>query len=344
MYGVRGIPLQWFKSYLTDRQQYVAYNGYNSCKMNISCGVPQGSILGPLLFLIFINDLHNVSEELFFVLFADDSNLLLSGPDVYELCNRLNRELIGIVNWFKINKLCLNIKKTNFMIFCAKNKNYNKDEIQLKVDSIIVEQVDQTKFLGVYIDSRLSWSSHISHVASKISKNIGIITRARKVLNKKTLTTLYYTFIYPYLNYCSTVWGSAPPTKLSKLLSLQKRIVRIISGKPKLSPSRELFTTLRILPVDLLNKFKLSIFCFKFLDGELPNIFDGFITIVSDVHTHYTRSSYLLYITPPRTNYAKHSVQYLAPFTWNSLNPELRKEKCLISFKRKTIDYLLSTL
>ena len=95
--------------------------------MNINCGVPQGSILGPLLFLIFINDLHNVSQDLFFVLFADDSNLLLCGPNVYELCNKLNQELTGVVNWFKMNKLCLNISKTNFMVFCAKNKKYNKN-------------------------------------------------------------------------------------------------------------------------------------------------------------------------------------------------------------------------
>ena len=208
-----------------------------------------------------INDLHNVSQELFFVLFGDDSNLSLSGPNIYKLCEQLNRELIGIVNWFKLNKLCLNVKKTNFMIFCAKNKYYNKGETKLKVDSVPVEQVDETKFLGVYIDTKLNWSSHINHVANKISKNIGVITRARKVLNKKTLITMYYTFIYPYLNYCCTVWGSASSTHLSKLITLQKRIVRMISGKPRLFPSRELFINLRILAVDLLNRFKLILFC-----------------------------------------------------------------------------------
>merc|ERR1712237_137959 len=102
------------------------------------------------------------------------------------------------------------------------------------VDNITVDLVYQTKFLGVFIDSKLSWTSHINHVASKISKSIGIITKARKLLNPKTLTGLYYTFIYPYLNYCCTVWGISPESHLSKLHVLQKRIVRIISGKPKL--------------------------------------------------------------------------------------------------------------
>ena len=165
------------------------------------------------------------------------------------------------------------------MVFCAKNKYYCKEQLTITVDNIPVDQVDKTKFLGVYIDSKLNWNPHIHYVANKISKSIGIICRARKVLNKDTLVTLYYTFIYPYLNYCCTVWGCSPPTHLSKLLILQKRIVRTISGKPKLFPSRDLFVDLRILPVDLLNKFKLCMFCFKYLNNELTVIFDNFITV-----------------------------------------------------------------
>ena len=167
-YGVRGLPLQWFSSYLTNRKQYVSYNGYDSLHLDILCGVPQGSIVGPLLFLIFINDLHNVSEKLFFILFADDSNLLLSGTDVNDLCKQMNHELTNVVNWFKLNKLCLNVKKTNFMIFSAKNKPYSGSELSISVDNVPVDLVYQTKFLGVFIDSKLSWTSPINHVASKI--------------------------------------------------------------------------------------------------------------------------------------------------------------------------------
>ena len=168
----------------------MSYDGHNSSHLDIVCGVPQGSILGPLLFLIFVNDLYNVSEKLFFILFADDSNLLLSGPNVNDLCEQMNAELISVVNWFKMNKLCLNVKKTNFMIFCAKNKMYSKGELRIIVDNATVEQVDQTKFLGVHIDSKLNWTAHIDHVATKISKNIGSITRAKKLLYKQTLTGL----------------------------------------------------------------------------------------------------------------------------------------------------------
>ena len=310
--------------------------------MSISCGVPQGSILGPLLFLVFINDLHNVSEKLFFILFADDSNLLLSGPNVNDLCEQMNAELINVVNWFKINKLCLNVKKTNFMIFCAKNKGFSTNELSIKVDNAIVEQVFQTKFLGVLIDSKLNWISHINYVAVKISKSIGIITRARKLLGQKTLIGLYYTFVYPYLNYCCTVWGIDPESHLSKLNLLQKRIVRIISGKPRLFPSSGLFSCLNILPIQKLNLFKLSMFCYKSKMLALPGIFDDFLTPVRNIHNHCTRGSHLYFINTPRTVYGQNSVRYKAPFIWNSLSVDMQNENCEKSFKKKMMSYLVS--
>ena len=227
-----------------------------------------------------------------------------------------------------MNKLCLNVKKTNFMVFCAKNKKYSADDLCVTVDNVTVNQVFETKFLGVYIDSKLNWTTHIKHVACKISKNIGIITRARKFLNKKTLTGLYYTFIYPYLNYCCTVWGTAPETHLKKLHILQKRIIRIIAGKPRLYPSENLFKSLRILPIQSLNTFKLSVFCHKWKCNLLPNIFSSFITYEEDFHEYNTRIahnriSHLLYLPKNRTVYADNSVRYQAPLTWNNLSPEL---------------------
>ena len=117
MYGVRGIALNWFKSYLKNRYQYVVYNGERSDKKRITCGVPQGSILGPLLFLLYINDLANVSEKLFALLFADDSNMFLSGKNVDELVNSMNIEMEKVTDWLNVNKLSLNLKKTHYMIF-----------------------------------------------------------------------------------------------------------------------------------------------------------------------------------------------------------------------------------
>ena len=198
--------------------------------------------------------------------------------------------------WSKVNQLCLNIIKSNYILFFAKNKTSANSKYNIQVENITVEQVKQTKFLGVYIDDKLNWSVHINYISNKISKNIGVITRARKMLDQNTTTGLYYTFIYPYLNYCCSVWGLAPATYVSKLHVLQKRILRIICGKPRLSPSLNLFVSLKVLPIVELNKLKLATFCYKFQSQMLPSIFNEYITNVSDIHSHSTRSSTHLYI------------------------------------------------
>ena len=161
--------------------------------------MPQGSILGPLLFLIYINDLSNVCKSMMPLLFADDTNLFKSGKDSNLMKIEIENELSQISEWLKINKLSLNIKTTQFLIFTSK-KSFCP-EIELNIDGHRIEQTFTTKFLGVIIDSQLSWTSHINYICGKISKGIGIILKARKVFDKETLVTIYYSFIYPYLQY-----------------------------------------------------------------------------------------------------------------------------------------------
>ena len=198
-YGVRGIALEWFRSYLLDRSQYVSYDGVSSSKQRILCGVPQGSILGPLLFLVYVNDLAYIIQELYTIMYADDSNLFNEGPDLHVLEFKMNESLKDISLWLKVNKLSLNIDKTHFLIFKNRRKLIDYEPI-IMIDSKVINRVYSTKFLGVYVDDSLTWKCHIDHVCKKISKGIGILTKARKYLNKRTLQQLYYTFIYPYLS------------------------------------------------------------------------------------------------------------------------------------------------
>ena len=158
-YGVRGCAHKWFSSYLTDRQQFVTYNGMKSQNQVIKCGVPQGSILGPLLFLIYINDLATVCKNTFPILFADDSNLFISGRDSDLIMKTLNEELKEISLWLKANKLSLNIKKTHFMIFSSKNKAH--PNVYINIDGETISENSKTKFLGVIIDNKLCWKDHI---------------------------------------------------------------------------------------------------------------------------------------------------------------------------------------
>ena len=214
-YGIRGNALQWFNSYLTNRYQYVKYNNTPSDMKKITCGVPQGSILGPLLFLLYINDIASVSNILSSILFADDTTLFCSSKNLHELTAIVNNELGNIMQWLNANKLSLNIDKTNFMLFRPKGKNEICPSIHICGANII--EVDSAKFLGIVIDNRLNWVEHVKCISRKIAKGIGIIIKARKSFESETLLNLYNALIFPYISYGIQVWGTAAALHLHRL-------------------------------------------------------------------------------------------------------------------------------
>ena len=196
---------------------------------NISCGVPRGSVLGPLLFLLYINDLPNVSKFLTVILFADDTNVFYSHVDSSILTRVLKTEIDKLSEWFKANKLSLNLDKTKYMLFKSKQKKESLN-INLDINNCEIKQVYEVVFLGVILDEHLSWKPQIAHVANKISKSIGIIFKSSFYLFKECMRTLYFSLVYPYLYYCNLVWPSAYQSNLYRIILLQKRVVRILGG------------------------------------------------------------------------------------------------------------------
>ena len=215
-YGVEDIALNWFKNYLLNRQQYVTFNGHSSAKSSILHGVPQGSILGPLLFLIYINDLALSCKYFFPVLFADDTTLIATHNNFNYLIDSVNNDLSSISKWFQLNKLTLNVKKCNFIIFCNINKSYPKDQAKLYINGIEMTQVKTTKFLGILVDERLDWTNHIDLVCKRLTKMMGILRKVCPFIHPSAHLTLYYSFLFPYLNYCNMVWAATSPTHLKK--------------------------------------------------------------------------------------------------------------------------------
>ena len=225
-YGIRGTPWNWFKSYPGNRKQYVCYSDTLSAIMPITHGVPQRSILGPLLFILYINDLANVSENLFSILFADDTTVLIEGTNINTMIAALNCELAKLTEWLNANKLSINVSNSHYMVFHRSRRKINIGNILL--DTTILSQVTYTKFLGVILDDKLKWTHHISYIKNTISKGMGIILKARKVLKKKVLLQLYHSFVTPYLIYCLEIWGNASDIHLQPLITTQKKLLELL--------------------------------------------------------------------------------------------------------------------
>ena len=296
-YGVVGTSLDWFKSYLYRRKQYVEYNGSKSDMDIISCGVPQGSILGPLLFLIYINDLAEVSNLLFALMFADDSNMFLSGKNPDNLITLMNGEMIKMVDWLNLNKLSLNLKKTHFMLFTKKNDKF-KVTNKLLINNVIIDQAEKTKFLGVIIDPHLSFQKHISYMKGKIARGIGCLRKSRPFLNEKTLKTLYNAMIFPHFTYCIEVWGNNYSKHLEPLMKLQHWAIHVITGTRKYDHVTPLFNRLKLMTLEKIYPYYVLLLMYKFHKNKLPSPISGMFTRNNVIHDRDLRSKNDLHVPP----------------------------------------------
>ena len=342
-YGIRGSALNWFASYLSGRSQFVDFNGYRSSTCQIRCGVPQGSILGPLLFLIYINDICNVSKVLDFILFADDTNIFFSHKDELFLSQTLNSELLSLSEWCKVNKLSINLKKCNFMIFKPRQKRRTLD-ISVVLNNHIIAQTKEVVFLGVILDENLSWKPHILNVSRKISKSIGIIYKSSFCLSAMSLRTLYFSLVYPYLIYCITVWGSTYQTNLKRLITLQKKVIKIISNVPFDAHTDNLFRDHQILKFNDIYLFQTAKFMFLYTKGLLPNTFNNMFTLTNQIHSYNTRNSNCFYVFPCRTNIRRFSIRFRGPQFYNSLNQEIQNCESVGLFSKLLKKCLLAKL
>ena len=204
-YGIRDEELGFFNSYLTDRQQCCSVNNFKSSFKNVKLGVPQGSNLGPLLFIMFMNDLPNCLENAAITMYADDTSASTTIESVSDVEYKLIPDMVKIFDWLKSIKLSLNALKTEFMITGTNRNVHNTtDLIAVRVDGALIRRVNKSRYLGLIVDDRLSWKEHISYISSKVSRNIGILKRVRERVTKETLLIMYGTLIEPYFRYCNT--------------------------------------------------------------------------------------------------------------------------------------------
>ena len=251
-YGVRGQTNDLFKSYLSNRKQYVKIGKSESSYQSINCGVPQGSVLGPLLFLIYVNDIANQSPLGNIRLFADDTNAFVEHENLEQLYENSKIIIEYLYKWFNANKLTVNSSKSSFTIFTTnhiRNTNHFPDNITINNERILISS--STKYLGVTIDQELSWKEHIQELCNKLKGMFSVFYNIRKYLTLDHIKTIYYALIYSRIKYGLVVYGTASNGILEKIQVLQNQLLKVLTGKPYLYGTNKLHNDLKLIKVEI---------------------------------------------------------------------------------------------
>ena len=267
-------------------------------------------------------------------MFADDTNIIYSHKDFKTLISIVNFELYKVSEWFRANKLSLNVKKTNFILFGHKRVPIDYDNYALVIDNNKLEQVSHTKFLGIIIDDKLNWRQHISHICIKISKGLGILNCLKYLFPESVLLILYHSLIYPYMSYCCIIWGCAFISHLNKLLVLQKRAVRLITHSSYRATTGPLFQRLQLLRIMEIHKFQVLVFMYQIKCNLLP-ISCLHYCHVNSASVYSTRFTSYFKLLPYRTITRLHCLSVAGPRLWNSIPDSIKNSASLSLFKRE---------
>ena len=318
-YGIRGITNNWFKSYLSNRRQYVTINGFKSDVAIMKYGVPQGSVLGPLLFIIYINDLNIAIKYCSTRHFADDTNLLITNNNLKQLKKHLNLDLSNLNKWLKANKISLNASKTELLVFRHPNKKITYD-LKVKLNGKRLMQSKFVKYLGLILDSHLNWRYHTDILASKLSRTIGMLCKIRHYVDSNTLRSIYFGIFSSLMTYGSQIWGQFQNKYVNRILKLQDKAVRIINFGLSSDSRNPLYCKSKILKFSDNIKLLNFIFVYDSLKNNLPSILNNNFTRVNRYHTHNTRYAIKNTVALPKIKtqiYGIKSIKFQSSSSWN---------------------------
>lgn len=340
--GIQGTVFEWFKSYLIDRKQKVKFKNIFSKSQEIKYGVPQGSKLGPLLFIIYINDVverlkkSNVKCKLF----ADDMKIYYSSKYLITIESKLNESLKILSDWLKEFQLKININKTHYMILHDKRAQNIRGKCDIKYNDVILNEVKETKYLGVILDDNLTFNENAIFTSKKISQKVNILYRLNNSVSSFTKCMIYKTIIAPHFNYCSTVMINYDDNKINILQKMQNRAIRNILLVNKYTSIKLMLETLGWLSIRQQIIYNTCIFIYKMINKLTPSYLSELIQYNSERCRYKTRNQKLLNIDFTKTHTAEKTIIYKGYNWYNKLPPNVRNEKSLISFKRELKDHI----
>ena len=321
-----------FKSYLNNRTQSVYINGSCSTLSAIHCGVPQGSVLGPLLFCIFINDLplHLTNKDVACDLFADDSTLHTSNANINVVQSSLQQGIYDVVDWCKVNHMVLHPGKTKCMVITSRQKHQIRPlNLHLSLCQKSIEQVSEHRVLGIIIDKELKWQAHINFVCKQLSRNLFLLSKLKHYVDVDTRKLFFQAHCLSRINYASTLWCNACDVHIKRMNSLHRRAAKLILPNPSLSTTEKLLT-LNVLPLSHQFDYNTAILMYKLHLGKAAPYLHTFLRRATQ------RYGSVDYILPHvRIDLYKSSFAFSGPYVWNSLPCMIKTNLSLKSFKDK---------